>query len=160
MPIGWLISLLILAPNLLWMRFPPVEVPPPSASPKSWPTKVLEVVENIGRLGVFVISFLHHIELSGAAEKFSAALMLAALAVYYLGWLRYFRQGRLYALLFRPWLGLPVPLAISPAVYFAAASVVLHSVLLAATAALFGIAHITLSWQEARRIGAQAQGFR
>ncbi len=154
MLIGWLVSLLILAPNLLWLRFPPVSMPPANTNAKSWSAKALEAIETIGRVGVFVMPFFYCLGLSGVVEKFSAGLMLAALAVYYGGWLRYFRGGRAYALLYRPLFGIPVPLAISPTIYFAAAAIALHSSLLAVATVLFGIAHISLSWQEAKRVEA------
>ena len=78
--------------------------------------------------------------------------MLLALAIYYAGWARYFRQGRDYALLYMPMLNIPVPLAISPVIYFGAASLLLHSFILAIVAILLGVSHIYLSLQKARRL--------
>jgi len=49
-------------------------------------------------------------------------------------------------------LGLPIPLAISPVLYFAAASVLLRSWPLALATALLGVAHIPISYRDYRRI--------
>jgi hypothetical protein len=45
-------------------------------------------------------------------------VMLLALAFYYTGWVRYFTRGRTPALLYKPLLGIPLPLAVSPVDYF------------------------------------------
>ena len=75
-----------------------------------------------------------------------------ALAFYYAGWLRFFLRGRDYALLFRPMLGIPVPMAVSPILYFLLSSVVLGSVYQAVAAAVLGIGHIAITAREYRRL--------
>ncbi len=102
---------------------------------------------------MFVVPFFYRINISGPAERICAGITLLALAVYYAGWVRYFIQGREYALLFKAMLNIPVPLAISPVIYFGAASLLLHSPILAIVVILLGVSHVYLSYQEAKRLG-------
>jgi hypothetical protein len=79
--------------------------------------------------------------------------MILALFYYYLNWGRYALQGRSFQLLYQPCLGIPLPLAVSPVIYFLLASVLFHSWFLLAAAVLLGIGHIyvsSLEWQRAR----------
>jgi len=153
MPNGWIIALAAMFPNVFWMVFPPRETPPPDEEPSTGPTKLLKILEQIGRMGVFVVPFFYRINISGTGERICAGIMLLALAVYYAGWARYFLRGREYALLYKAMLNIPVPLAISPVVYFGAASLLLHSPILAIVAILLGVSHIPLGYQQAKRLG-------
>ena len=78
--------------------------------------------------------------------------MAVALALYYGGWLRFFAGGRAYALYFASMLGLPIPMAIAPIVYFLAAGALLRSPLLAAAAFVLAVGHIPITAGEKRRL--------
>ena len=150
-PNGGLISILVLIPNLLFIVFPPRDIP----RTLSKPARGLELLEWGGRLGIFVIPFFCWIEMGGAVEMIAVVIMIGALGMYYIGWLRYMRGGRAFALLFQPMLGLPLPLAIAPIVYFYAASIMLHSWWLLIATVLLTIGHLyvsNLSWQDTRVI--------
>jgi hypothetical protein len=147
MPNGSLISILALLPNLLFIVFPPRDVP----REMSKPTRGLEVLEWIGRVGVFAIPFFCWIEISGAVEMIAAGIMISALGLYYAGWLRYLRRGQSFALLFQPLAGIPLPLAVAPIMYFYAASIMLHSWWLLIATVLLTIGHLyisNLSWRD------------
>lgn len=149
MPNGGLISILALLPNLLFLVFPPCDVP----RELSKPVRGLEIVEWVGRVGAFAVPFFCWIEITGTLGTIAMAIMIGALGVYYAGWLRYMRQGRSFALLFQPMLGLPLPMAVAPIVYFYAASIVLHSWSLFLATVLLTIGHLyvsNLSWQNAK----------
>ncbi len=150
MPNGWIITVAVLVPNLLWMLWPPTHVPA-SGEESSRRARAVTVVEWIGRIGVFVIPLLYPIEVSGLLEQVSAGILVGALGWYYAGWVRYFFGGREYRLLYAPLLRVPLPLAVSPVVYFAAGSIILHSVALAVATVVFGVAHLYVSYHEARR---------
>ena len=150
-PNGGLISILVLIPNLVFIVFPPRDMP----RTLSKPARSLEIVEWIGRIGAFAIPFFCWIELTDTIEMLAAVIMIGALAMYYLGWLRYMRQGHSFALLFQPMWRIPLPLAIAPIVYFYAASIVLHSWWLLIAAALLTIGHLyisNLSWQDTKAL--------
>lgn len=141
---GWTVSVALLAPNAIWAALPPVDVPSGQTQPsRSQP--VLEVLEHGGRVGIFALPLFYDFHLKSAAERVGFVAAMLALAVYYVGWFRYFRNGRKFKLLFAPMAGLPVPLAVSPVVACLAASVPLHCRPLALVAVLFGVVHITLS---------------
>jgi hypothetical protein len=79
------------------------------------------VLEWVRRITTLVIPFFYRMEVQSTRQVVALAVMLLALLLYYACWVRYFVRGRLYALLFEPFLGVPLPLAISPIVYFLAA---------------------------------------
>ena len=147
---GVLITMLILWPNLLWMIFPPKNTPGDELEPTNG--RVLVFLEWVGRIGVFVIPVFYAIEVQSTVQIVSLGIMALALLVYYAGWARYFFCGRTYALLFRPLLALPVPLAISPVLYFAAASALLGSWPLALATLLIGATHIPISYHSFRKL--------
>ena len=79
----------------------------------------------------------------------SAWLCLAAffLLLYYIVWIRYFVGGRDIALLNRPFLFVPMPLAVFPVLYFLCAAFWLHNIPAAVLMMIFGAAHLTVSIQ-------------
>jgi len=147
---GLIITILILWPNLLWIFFPPKDAP--GKAPEQVNGRAFIILEWIGRLGVFIIPVFYTIDVESAVQVISLGIMAVALLVYYTGWARYFLRGRTYALLFRPLLALPVPLAISPVLYFAAASALLASWPLALATVLLGATHIPISYRNYRLI--------
>jgi len=152
---GLIITLLILWPNLLWLFFPPKDAPGKAQEQADGRFPV--ILEWIGRLGVFVIPVFYAIEVESTVQVISLGIMAVALLVYYSGWTRYFFRGRLYALLFTPLLGLPISLAISPVLYFAAASFLLASWPLALATALLGATHMPISYRSYRALSGGTQ---
>jgi hypothetical protein len=150
MPNGWIITVAVLVPNLFWMLLPPTHVPASGKEARPRYTRAVEAVEWIGRIGVFVIPLFYNVELGGPPEQVSAGVLVCALIFYYAGWLRYFFGGREYRFLYVDLLKVPLPLAVSPVIYFAAASVILHSVPLAVATTVFGAAHLYVSYREAQ----------
>jgi hypothetical protein len=151
MPLGGLVTLLVLLPNLLMIFLPPKSLPA-AAGKKSSLTSVMEIVERAGQVSAFVIPFFYSLRVKSSLEIASLAGMILALSFYYLNWGRYALQGRAFRLLFQPCLGIPVPLAISPVVYFLLAALLFHSWYLLAAAVVLGIGNIyisSLEWQRA-----------
>jgi hypothetical protein len=68
--------------------------------------------------------------------------MGVSLAFYYAGWTRFFAGPRDYAFLFKPMLGISVPMALSPVLYFLASSIVLGSIWQAVAATILGAGHV------------------
>ena len=113
-------------------------------------THWIEVVEQIGR-----IAYLFAITLLVSREPLSFRSVWACLAaffllLYYIVWIRYFAGGRDIALLNRPFLFVPMPLAVFPVLYFLCAAVWLHNIPAAILMAIFGAAHLTVSIQSFR----------
>jgi len=152
MPLGGLVTLLILLPNLLVVFFPPTGLPG-AAGKKTALTTTMGIIERVGQVSAFVIPFFYPIKIQGSLETASLAGMILALIFYYVNWGRYALRGRTFRLLFEPCLGIPIPLAISPVIYFLAAAGLFHSWVLLAAAVVLGIGHIYVSrleWQRAK----------
>ncbi|AIQ12992.1 hypothetical protein PDUR_14530 [Paenibacillus durus] len=138
-PVSLIIPFLILLPNLMFFRFQPRNGPN-QAEEKGSP--ILSAAEGVGRLGVFIIPIFSSVHIEHSYEVISLIGMIISLLLYYIGWIRYFGRGREYSLLFAPMIGIPVPLAVSPVLYFLFGSVVLHSVYLLICGVILAIGHI------------------
>jgi hypothetical protein len=156
MPLGGLITLVILLPNLLILIFPPAAVPPEVIKTGTLP-RVMEITERVGQVAAFTIPFFYFLPPLRSSPVDILVVMALALLFYYAGWARYLIKGRRFTLLFQPMLGVPLPMAISPVVYFAAVSVYLKSWPEAVAAAVLAVGHLYVSqgqWQrcQSRRI--------
>lgn len=140
--ISLIIPIAVLLPNLFFFGIPPRNLPTNMVDKES---PMFKIAEGIGRLGVFVLPIFSSIHHDKQYEVLSLIGMLFFLLLYYVGWIRYFRRDREYKLLFSPMIGIPVPLAISPILYFLSASIVLHSSLLFISSLILAIGHIPIS---------------
>lgn len=150
MPNGGWVALTVLIPNLLWLIFPPKDAAP-SGSEGPSRRSVLQPLEAVARAAVFAVPFFYSVGPLDVLTALAFAFMGISLAVYYLGWIRYFLGGRRYRHLWMPLAGIPVPLAVAPTVYFLCASVALGSWPLAAASILLAFTHIPLSLRESHR---------
>jgi len=143
--LGWAVPVAVAIPNVLWAVFPLRERQPVLAA-TSGPVvpKWVEWVERAGQVSVFVLPFLYRFDLVSPASLVALGLMGFSLAFYYLGWLRYFLGGRRPEMLYRSLLGVPLPLSVSPVVFFLASSFVLRSVPFAIASVVFGVAHVVV----------------
>ena len=148
-PLGGLISLAILAPDILWLFFPPRRVPAGIES-----GKVVAKVELLGRIATFTLPFCYPLVVRTELEWGAFGVGVIALAFYYAGWVRYFAQGRDFHLLYSSLAGIPVAMAVAPITSFAASAVMLHSPWLGLATAIFGAAHILSSTAIARHLAA------
>ena len=115
-------------------------------------------VLRVERIAVFVVPFFNRVEAQSTRQVVALVVMVLALLFYYAGWSRYFVCDRRYALLFKSFLGVPLPLAISPIVYYLAASVMFGSWYLALATAILGVGHLSISFQDARDVKDQSGG--
>lgn len=148
-PFNLLFSLLILLPNLLLIRWKPVNMP--NSSEVSEPP-LLVAAERVGQPAVLLIPVFHALQVRTPIEMTALGVMLAALLVYYAGWLRFYRNGRDYRRLFAPLLGIPVPMAVAPVVYFILLAVLLHSPYQLLAAGVFAVGHLPISWRTRQRL--------
>lgn len=148
-PVSLLITAAVLLPNILFLALPPLNV---SKYGKSADSLLFTILERIGQVGSFILPLFFPLSFSGALVTIAWIVMGLALAFYIAGWVRFFLQGRDYALLFMPMLGVPIPMAISPVLYFMLASVVLGSVYQAVAAVVLGVGHITITAREYIRL--------
>jgi hypothetical protein len=148
-PESLLITAAVLLPNLLFLVLPPLNV---GAYGKPADSVPLTILERVGQVSSFVLPLFFPLSASDTLATAAWIAMGLTLAFYFAGWLRFFWRGRDFALLFKPMLGIPVPMAVSPVLYFLLSSVVLGSIYQAIAAAVLGIGHITISAREYLRL--------
>ncbi len=151
-PLGGIITLAVLLPNLLAVFFPPTTRLADVPQPNDTRLQIMTVVERIGQVGSFVIPFFYQLNLTNAIETVSLAIMVGALVLYYAGWIRYLVLGWAEELFYRSLLGIPLPMAVTPVIYFLSASVLLGSAWLMLAAVALGVGHITVSWLHSRSV--------
>lgn len=110
-----------------------------------------EAVEAVSRI-VYLL-FLVFLASGEPLRWESAWLYVAAgfLVLYYAVWIRYFAGGRRTELLGASFLFVPVPLAVFPVLYFFCAACWMHNPAAVLAAAVFGVAHITVTVRAFRR---------
>jgi hypothetical protein len=143
-----IVLLVILIPNLLFLVFPPKDMP---GQLKNGGV-LLNIMEQGGRILFFVI--FPFTARTTAPVGFSLYLCLAILFafLYELLWLRYFHNQRAFRCLFGPVLGIPVPMALFPILSFAFAAGWLSAYWALIPLAAFGIGHIVNTWITAQQI--------
>ncbi|HBC46986.1 MAG TPA: hypothetical protein DEO84_03030 [candidate division Zixibacteria bacterium] len=147
-----LIPLLIFLPNVVLIFAPPIKDSLPEKINKTASYILFETIEWISRLFILVIPFFSKIYLGGGIENWCLAIMFIAMGLYYLVWARYMFGGRDYRLLYSNLWKIPLPLALSPFIYFLGASFILHSMPMLLTAITFGATHIHISRLERDRL--------
>ncbi len=144
--VGIVIFVLPMIINIFYAVFPPAEdgaktVEKSSASNLKW----LEIVENVSRIVyLIVLTFLvskKPLDLKSVWLYGSAAFLV----LYYTTWIRYFTGGRKISLLNKPFLFVPIPLAVFPVLYFLCAAIWMNNIPAAIIMLIFGAAHITVS---------------
>lgn len=107
----------------------------------------MEVVEKVSRIAYLIMMTL--LVNQNPVSPRSAWLIVAAvfLILYYIVWIRYFACGREASLLGKPFLFVPIPLAIFPVLYFLCAAIWMGNFPAAIVMLIFGASHITVSVQ-------------
>jgi hypothetical protein len=145
-----IIILPVAFPNILFVFFPPKDVPVSHTEKKKFFAVAL-LCERIGQVSIFVLPVFYTFDVTENRQKVLLLMMILSLAVYYIGWIRFLAKGREYALLYSPLVFIPIPLAISPLVYFACAAILMKSFLFAAALVLLAAGHVPISYREFRR---------
>ena len=151
-PFGGIIAFAVLLPNLIVIYFPPKSKPAIILDRGSGLAHVIIVFERIGQIGSFTLPFFYRLKWSTMVDTAAIIIMVCALIIYNAGWTRYLVKGRSEVLFYKSMLGIPLPMAILPVIYFISASVLLGSYWLMMSSILLGIGHITISTQNFRSI--------
>ncbi len=150
-PLGGLITLVVLLPNLIVVFFPPTQKLSGSLPIDDGRLQTMTIIERIGQIGSFVMPFFYQLPQLNTLGFVAVLIMAVTMALYYAGWIRYLIR-RSEELFYQPLLGIPLPMAVMPVVYFLAASILLGSIWLMVAAVLLGIGHITVTWLNSRCI--------
>lgn len=133
-PLGLVVGLAVLAPNLLLVRFPPRTPLPPVDVP--WPVRWLE------RAGQASCVAVPAATAPGPVVWWWAVPASLGLAAYYALWGRYLASGCSAAAMYRPVWGVPVPMAVLPVVVLLAAAGWLGNIWIAVAAAVLAAGHL------------------
>lgn len=142
--LGLLVSIVVLAPNLLLLWVPPrgpnvvVRVP-----------RLLEGSERAGQALCLVVPA---ITLPGAIVWGWALPVAVALAAYYALWGRYLVAGRAQVLLYASLWRVPVPMAVMPVLVFLGAAAWVSNPWIAVAAVVLAIGHIPVALLTRRAI--------
>ena len=124
--------------NIAYAVFPPALEYASAKSTARW----LETVESISRI-LYLVLLTKTLDVRSI--WFAAAVVF--LILYYIVWIRYFVGGRDVALLGKPFLFVPIPLAIFPVLYYLFAAVWMGNIPAVIIMLIFGAAHVTVSVQ-------------
>jgi hypothetical protein len=150
-PLGGIVTLVVLLPNLIAVFFPPTQKLTGNVPTHNGRLQMMTIIERTGQAGSFVIPFFYQLPQLSSLGLTVVLIMSITMVLYYAGWIRYL-AGRTEDLFYRPLLGIPLPMAVMPVIYFFAASIWLNSVWLMIAAVILGIGHITVSWLNSKRI--------
>ena len=145
-PLSLIIPVLVLIPNLFFFLKSPVNIP--AHQPKE--PLLLTILERLGQIGCFLIPLFYSVSYSGVFEILASIAMAIMLVIYYYGWIRFFTHNREYRWLFYPLFSIPVPLALSPVIYFLLSSVILHSYPILLSSLILAVGHIPVSLKSAQ----------
>lgn len=142
---SWIAVVIFLLPmiiNVIYVIFPP------SINDKNTEATntVIEFIEQATRI-LYLLSLVVIVS-EKTLDYRSMWLLLAVvfLVLYYVVWIRYFVGGRDIALLGKSFLGIPMPLAIFPVLYFIFAALWMHNYVAVGFMIVFGIAHNIISY--------------
>lgn len=135
--IGLIVVCVILLPNLLFMAFPPQNVPLGLKGGNI----LLTVMERAGQVGFIIIPIISYSYFSGIAFNIFTGIMIFSAIMYYGLWIRYFVRGREFYLLFKPLGVIPVPMAVFPIIYMLFSAIWLRHMWLGAAAVIFAVGH-------------------
>ncbi|MDF3002140.1 MAG: hypothetical protein K0Q48_2259 [Bacillota bacterium] len=139
---GFIVSILALLPNLLFVVFPPKNLPKGNIDK---PLVLFQLLEKLGQGGIMAIPLLFGLSFSGVTGKIALAGMIVTLGFYYYCWFRYFKSGNEFRLLFTPAFGIPIPMAFSPILYFTFTALAMRSWTMAAAVLSLAIGHLVVS---------------
>ncbi|WP_340025319.1 hypothetical protein MHI24_09105 [Paenibacillus sp. FSL K6-1096] len=146
--VGFIIPILVLLPNLIFILFPPRD------TPKSLPSSplIFTLLERAGQAACFTLPIVFGRLIASQPPGLAAICMALCLLIYYGCWGRYYWSGRTFAVLFQPWLGIPVPMSVFPALYFLLLGAWVQSWLFVVPACLFTVGHLVNSWSVYRQV--------
>lgn len=140
--IGSLIAIIILAPSMLMIMFPPESIPIGLKAAGHFFT----FLERVGQVGCIIILIASKDAFGALNFGIWAVLILIFITVYYGLWIRYVVKGRTFRLLYEPFGFIPIPMAILPVCAFGFAAIWGRSAWLGIAVGCLAIGHFANSW--------------
>ncbi|MFO8234712.1 MAG: hypothetical protein R6U04_04810 [Bacteroidales bacterium] len=147
--INLIIPGVILLPSLFFFWYSP------SGSSEEWEKEqrpLTTILEWIGRIGIILTPIFTSLQKESIGEDMAVIVMIIFLLIYYACWFRFFAYEMDSYFLYAPLAGIPLPMAISPVIYFLFASYPLHSIPLLISTIIFGIGHIWNTYNSYKQI--------
>jgi hypothetical protein len=144
---GGIVTLAVLAPNLLFLIYPP-RPSGPARTDVPAVGRWIEILERVGQATCFVLPFFYQIDVQRPLAIPLLGVLILMLIIYYTGWARYLIQRRDTFMMFKPLLGIPLPMALAPVICFFAAAVLFSSLWLGAAAVCLAVGHLAVSYHE------------
>ncbi len=141
---GFVYLVPVLLPNLIWLFFSNHDEIGEVKESQKTIYKNLSILENVGRIGIFIIPLFGNVLIDQYYPYF-AIMLFIGLFIYYAGWIRYFINERKPEYLYCSLWNLPYPLAVAPVFYFMLLSLLILSIPMLLFSIVFGIAHVLKS---------------
>ncbi|MBY3622535.1 hypothetical protein HGO21_23730 [Acinetobacter sp. CUI P1] len=141
--LGTLMALILLAPSMIMIKFPPENVPAGVRDAGS----VFIILERIGQLGCIGILAISKDNFQHVKFGILAALIVLFIMIYYGLWIRYIVKGQQFKLLWDPLVFIPIPMAVIPVCAFGLAAIWGKSIWLSLAVVCLAIGHLANSWQ-------------
>ncbi len=139
---GILIAAFIFSPNLIFVVFPPKNVPEGLKDAGI----LFTAMERAGQAGCLVILVISKANFQNLPLNIWFILMALCVISYYCLWTRYAVKGQDFLLAFKPFLFLPIPMAVLPVLAFGFAAIWGNSIYLGSAVVLLAAGHFTNSW--------------
>ena len=147
--VGLIFLVLLIVPNILWSRNPPEDYD------NSFEHGILMLLERIGQVGCFLCALMFSDFNFAPFTPWTLWLVFAfaAMALYELCWVRYFKSRRRARNMYRSFYGIPVPLATLPVAAFVLLGVYGKIIWMILFSIIFGGGHIGIHLQHAEVCG-------
>lgn len=140
--IGLLIAIFIFFPNILFVIFPPKNIPD-NLKDAGY---IFTLLERIGQVGCLVILTMSNDNFKNISINIWFVLMAICIIFYYGLWIRYVIKGHEFSLAFKPLMFIPIPMAVFPVFAFGFAALWGKSIYLIVAVAILAIGHFVNSW--------------
>lgn len=139
---GLIIAAIIFAPNLLFVIFPPKNVPQGIKDTGF----IFTILERIGQVACILLLILSKDYFDVVTINIWFVLMSLCITIYYCLWIRFIIKGRDFSLLFKPLGFIPIPMALFPVFAFGLVAISVKSIWIGIAVILLALGHFTNSW--------------
>jgi hypothetical protein len=138
---GFIVVMLAMLPNILFVIFPPSNMPSKLQSGGI----LMDILEQGTRMSYIILFIFMTKNTKGNSVWLIGSIV--SLLVYYSLWIQYFMYGRDYIMLFsNKFFGIPLPMAVFPILYFIFAALWFNSIPIVTLVVLFAVGHIVNSY--------------
>lgn len=147
--VGTVTAVLMLFPSIIFfIKFPPKNVP---SDIKDAPT-FFTILEKIGQASCFALMIASNDYFKLDNINIFMILMIICILIYYGIWIRYVVQGQEFYLIWKPFLFIPIPLAVFPVCAFGFAALWGKYIWLGIATVILAIGHCAVTWNSYKQV--------